>query len=68
MRFWPRPRCALDALVGADDQKRQDWMNTHNKALGGKPLQLVQDAGGLVATLNYLDGMRTIGAFAQAPG
>ena len=33
-------------------------MNTHNKALGGKPLQLVQKAEGLVATLNYLDGMR----------
>ena len=50
---------SLDALVGTDDQKRQTWMNTHNKALGGKPLQLVQKAEGLVATLNYLDGMRT---------
>ena len=49
---------SLDALVGTDDQKRQTWMNTHNKALGGKPLQLVQKAEGLVATLNYLDGMR----------
>ncbi|MFT3813657.1 MAG: DUF2384 domain-containing protein [Acidovorax sp.] len=49
---------SLDALVGTDDQKRRAWMNTHNKALGGQPLQLVQKAEGLVATLNYLDGMR----------
>jgi len=49
---------SLDALVGADDQKRCAWMNTYNKALGGRPLQLVQRAEGLIATLNYLDGMR----------
>mgnify|MGYP001157903655 CR=1 FL=1 len=49
---------SLDALVGTDDQKRSTWMSTHNQALGGRPLQLVQKAEGLVATLNYLDGMR----------
>ena len=49
---------SLDALVGTDDGKRRAWMNTHNQALGGRPLQLVQRADGLVATLNYLDGMR----------
>lgn len=49
---------SLDALVGTDDQKRQAWMKSHNTALGGTPLQLVQKAQGLVATLNYLDGMR----------
>ena len=49
---------SLDALVGTDGQKRFDWMSSHNQALGGRPLQLVQKAEGLVATLNYLDGMR----------
>ena len=49
---------SLDALVGTDDQKRLAWMTTHNKALGGVPQRLVQTAAGLVATLNYLDGMR----------
>lgn len=34
------------------------WMNGYNKALGGVPLQLIERADGLVATLNYLDGMR----------
>jgi len=49
---------SLDALVGTDDGKRQLWMNSHHKVLGGKPIQLVQKAEGLVATLHYLDGMR----------
>jgi hypothetical protein len=49
---------SLDALVGSDDQKRIAWMNGHNKALGGVPMQLIERADGLVATLNYLDGMR----------
>jgi len=49
---------SLDALVGTDDQKRLAWMATHNKALGGVPQRLVETAAGLVATLNYLDGMR----------
>ena len=49
---------SLDALVGTDDNKRLAWMSSHNKALGGQPLQLVQKAEGLVATLNYLDGRR----------
>jgi hypothetical protein len=50
---------SLDALVGTDDAKRLAWMGSANKALGGVlPLQLVQRAEGLVATLNYLDGMR----------
>ncbi|WP_068635804.1 antitoxin Xre-like helix-turn-helix domain-containing protein [Thauera butanivorans] len=49
---------SLDALVGTDDRKRLAWMNSPNDALGGEPRKLVQKAEGLVATLNYLDGMR----------
>lgn len=49
---------SLDALVGTDDGKRRAWMSSPNEALGGVPLKLVQKAEGLVATLNYLDGMR----------
>ncbi|MCO5975140.1 antitoxin Xre-like helix-turn-helix domain-containing protein [Ideonella oryzae] len=49
---------SLDALVGTDDQKRLAWMGSYNQALGGEPLQLIQKAEGLVATLNYLDAMR----------
>ncbi|MCX8517201.1 MAG: MbcA/ParS/Xre antitoxin family protein [Rhodoferax sp.] len=49
---------SLDALVGTDEQKRKAWMTGYNHALGGVPLQLIERADGLVATLNYLDGMR----------
>lgn len=49
---------SLDALVGTDDQKRRDWMLSQNKALGGVPSRLIERADGLVATLDYLDGMR----------
>lgn len=49
---------SVDALVGTDDTKRRLWMNSHNKALGDKPSKMVERADGLVATLNYLDGMR----------
>lgn len=49
---------SLDALVGNDDGKRLAWMGTHHHALGGLPRELIQRVDGLVATLNYLDGMR----------
>lgn len=49
---------SLDALVGTDGQKRLAWMRSPNKALGGKPVELIERPDGLVATLNYLDGMR----------
>lgn len=49
---------SLDALVGSDDGKRSAWMTSHHRALGGVPRELIQTAEGLVATLNYLDGMR----------
>jgi len=49
---------SLDALVGTDGEKRIAWMRSHNKALGGKPVDLIENPEGLVATLNYLDGMR----------
>ena len=49
---------SLDALVGTDGEKRIAWMCSFNKALGGKPVDLIERPDGLVATLNYLDGMR----------
>lgn len=49
---------SLDALVGTDGEKRLAWMHSHNKALGGKPVDLIENPEGLVTTLGYLDGMR----------
>jgi hypothetical protein len=49
---------SLDPLVGADSQKRQDWLRSRNQALNGVPLNLMETPQGLVHTLSYLDGMR----------
>lgn len=49
---------SLDALVGTDNQNRIAWMRSPNTALGGVPAVLIERPDGLVATLNYLDGMR----------
>lgn len=49
---------SLNALVGTDDGKRYQWMESYNKTLGGVPLQLIQRVDGLVATLTYLDATR----------
>lgn len=49
---------SLDALVGNDAQARQAWLNTHNRALNGRPSELILSAQGLVTTVAYLDAMR----------
>lgn len=49
---------SLDPLVGGDTQKRQDWLRSHNKALNGIPVTLIETPQGLVTALSYLDGMR----------
>lgn len=51
---------SLDALVGADDALRRAWMGGYNRALNGKPLELIERAEGLVAVISYLDGMRAL--------
>ncbi len=49
---------SLDALVGGDDGQRRAWMQSPNRALNGKPADLIRSAEGLVAVASYLDGMR----------
>lgn len=49
---------SLDALVGADAAQRKAWMQGHNRALNGRPAQLIERAEGLVGVVAYLDAMR----------
>lgn len=49
---------SLDALVGADEAQRKAWMAGYNRALNGRPLDLIERADGLVAVVSYLDAMR----------
>lgn len=49
---------SLDALVGTDAAQRKAWVRSPNRALNGRPLDLLQRADGLVSVVAYLDAMR----------
>ena len=49
---------SLDSLVGADAAQRKAWMECYNRALNGRPAELIARADGLVAVVSYLDAMR----------
>lgn len=49
---------SLDALVGTDAEQRKAWMSGFNRALNGRPVDLIERAEGLVAVVAYLDAMR----------
>ncbi len=49
---------SLDALVGTDAAQRKSWLESHNRALNGRPVDLLQRTEGLVAVVAYLDAMR----------
>jgi antitoxin Xre/MbcA/ParS-like protein len=49
---------SLDALVGTDAAQRKAWLHSPNRALNGKPADLIQRADGLVSVVSYLDAMR----------
>jgi transcriptional regulator with XRE-family HTH domain len=48
---------SLDAIVG-NDRDAQTWLRGENRALGGRPLELIRSAEGLVRVLHYLDASR----------
>jgi uncharacterized protein (DUF2384 family) len=48
---------ALDAIVGAGEAA-QAWLRGPNTALGGRPVDLIRSAEGLVRVVHYLDACR----------
>jgi hypothetical protein len=49
---------SLDALVGSNDVAARDWLNGHNRALLGRPVELIRSTEGLVRVVQYLDSAR----------
>jgi hypothetical protein len=49
---------SLDALVGSNDVAARDWLNGNNRALGGRPVELIRSTEGLVRAVHYLDAAR----------
>ncbi len=50
---------SLDSIL-ANGQAIQQWLNSNNHALGGKPIELIQQTEGLVRVIQYLDSSRGI--------
>ena len=49
---------SLDAIVGTDAAQRKAWLQSPNRSLNGRPVELLQRADGLVSVVAYLDAMR----------
>lgn len=49
---------SLDAIVGGDEPVARAWLNNHNAALRDAPINLIQNVGGLVNVVQYLDTRR----------
>lgn len=48
---------SLDSIV-ASDEKARAWLDSENKALGDRPVNLLGTAEGLIRVLHYLDAAR----------
>lgn len=51
---------ALDTIVHGDDEIARRWLTSHNAALAGTPLTVIQSLPGLVHALAYLDARRAL--------
>ena len=50
---------SLDAIMGGDESAARAWLRNENRALGGKPIELIETVWGLTNVLAYLDAHRT---------
>lgn len=48
---------SLDSIVG-DEGTARKWLNSDNKALNGRPMELISHTEGLVRVVHYLDASR----------
>ncbi len=47
----------LDSIVGNEQTARQ-WLNSENRGLNGRPVDLIRQTEGLVRVVHYLDASR----------
>ncbi|MDA8225263.1 MAG: DUF2384 domain-containing protein [Betaproteobacteria bacterium] len=48
---------SLDSIVGNEQTARQ-WLNSENRGLNGRPVDLIRQTEGLVRVVHYLDACR----------
>jgi uncharacterized protein (DUF2384 family) len=51
---------SLDSIVGNEQTARQ-WLNSENRGLNGRPVDLIRQTEGLVRVVHYLDASRGLG-------
>jgi Protein of unknown function (DUF2384) len=51
---------SLNALVSGDERAARAWLHAENTALGGIPMELIQNITGLVNAIQYLDARRAV--------
>jgi transcriptional regulator with XRE-family HTH domain len=49
---------SLDAVIGSNDSAARVWLNGQNRALTGRPIELIRSTEGLVRVVQYLDAAR----------
>ena len=47
----------LDSIVGEETAARK-WLNSENRGLNGRPIELISNTEGLVRVVHYLDDSR----------
>jgi uncharacterized protein (DUF2384 family) len=50
---------SLDSIVG-DETTAKKWLNSDNRGLNGKPIDLIRQTEGLVRVVHYLDSARAL--------
>lgn len=48
---------SLDSIVGEESSARK-WLDSDNRALNGRPIELISNTEGLVRVVHYLDASR----------
>lgn len=48
---------SLDSIVG-DETSARKWLNSENRGLNGRPIELIRSTEGLVRVVQYLDASR----------
>ena len=48
---------SLDSIIG-DETTARKWLNSENRGLNGRPIELIRNTEGLVRVVQYLDASR----------
>jgi transcriptional regulator with XRE-family HTH domain len=51
---------SLDAINGSDDEASRSWLRSDNRALSGRPIDLIRSVTGLIDVAAYLESRRAL--------